>query len=653
MVTITIEKFNEFINECVINESAILTTPISDNTSQQLFEKENLEHVKGFLKEIKELYYKKNTEARKKNTENHDTKEKTWGISDIFSGAVFDNLIKKEEWNQEVIIKILLHCNWLMYLCSERQHKQNIGDKNYYNDNLNDYYNSTTYWSIGQSFSGTSLDAMLFIVELLLKLKKHIQEEEIKAEEKIKAKIEELCNNTDWKNDLKWKENKTISSDAISNVLLFLCNPDYYLPIPAQNKKNSISKELDALMKSVEPNEQEKKFLDRMSNTDKSLYKIRKRIREIYGELAKNDKKEEPEKKEYERIASMLNPFWQPNIRPFWDSSAPDLKNEDISDEVLLEYKKAMVFYGPPGTSKSYQARKMAENLIAKAYQNNNNTIEDCLTKIGDIFEEHIHKLQLHPNYTYDDFIVGKTINNNNVEVKNGFMLNLIDDIKKDDKIPHIIILDEINRVDISRVFGELFTAMEPSYRKDGEGVKLSIKNNDNEDIFLKVPQNMYFIGTMNMIDFSLEQVDFALRRRFLWRLSTYDDKRLEEILSEKIEKRLFEISKENVSNEEKNKRIEFWNIFPDDFIDCCSKLNDIIKWESNLGKDYLIGHAYFTEIVDIFEKVYDWEKARNILWQISILPIIEAYCGNMDAKSKENFIEKSKVAFFPKTKQN
>lgn len=652
MVTITIEKFNEFINECVINESAILTTPISDNTSLNLFNKENLENVRGFLKEIKKQYYIKNTEARKKNNENHDTKEKIWGICDIFSGAVFDNLIKKEEWNQEVIIKILLHCNWLMYLCSERQHKQNIGDKNYYNDNLNDYYNSTTYWSIGQSFSGTSLDAMLFIVELLLKLKKHIQEEEIKAEEKIKAKIEELCNNTDWKNDLKWEENKAISSDAISNVLLFLCNPDYYLPIPAQNKKNSISKELDALMKSVEPNEQEKKFLDRMSNTDKSLYKIRKRIREIYGELAKNDKKEEPEKKEYERIASMLNPFWQPNIRPFWDSSAPDLKNEDISDEVLLEYKKAMVFYGPPGTSKSYQARKMAENLIAKAYQNNNN-IEDCLTKIGVIFKEHIHKLQLHPNYTYDDFIVGKTINNNNVEVKNGFMLNLIDNINEDDKIPHIIILDEINRVDISRVFGELFTAMEPSYRKNGEGVKLSIKNNGNKDIFLKVPQNMYFIGTMNMIDFSLEQVDFALRRRFLWRLSTYDDKRLEEILSEKIEKRLFEISKENVSNEEKNKRIKFWNIFPDDFIDCCSKLNDIIKWESYLGKDYLIGHAYFTEIVDIFEKVYDWEKARNILWQISILPIIEAYCGNMDAKSKENFIEKSKVAFFPKTKQN
>jgi 5-methylcytosine-specific restriction protein B len=83
---------------------------------------------------------------------------------------------------------------------------------------------------------------------------------------------------------------------------------------------------------------------------------------------------------------------------------------------------------------------------------------------------------------------------------------------------------------------------MELSYRKGGEGVKLSVKV-DDKDIILKVPENMYFIGTMNMIDFSLEQVDFALRRRFLWRLSTYDAKRLEDILSEKVEEKISDIN--------------------------------------------------------------------------------------------------------------
>ena len=299
-----------------------------------------------------------------------------------------------------------------------------------------------------------------------------------------------------------------------------------------------------------------------------------------------------------------------------------------------------MVLYGPPGTSKSYQARRMAEDMIAKAIREQDNNIETCLNKIHDVFKTHIHKLQLHPNYTYDDFIVGKTIVDNKVKVEKGFILRLIESIQPNDNLPHVIILDEINRVDISRVFGELFTAMELSYRKGGEGVKLSVKD-DDKDIILKVPKNMYFIGTMNMIDFSLEQVDFALRRRFLWRLSTYDAKRLEDILSEKVEEKISDIN----DNEKKNAYLNR----PDNYVDCCTKLNNNIEWESNLGKDYLIGHAFFAEIVDIFEQVNDWDVAKNILWQISILPTIEAYCGTMDANSKDGFIQKCSDAFFSK----
>ena len=300
-----------------------------------------------------------------------------------------------------------------------------------------------------------------------------------------------------------------------------------------------------------------------------------------------------------------------------------------------------MVLYGPPGTSKSYQARRMAEDMIAKAIREQDNNIETCLNKIHDVFKTHIHKLQLHPNYTYDDFIVGKTIVDNKVKVEKGFILRLIESIQPNDNLPHVIILDEINRVDMSRVFGELFTAMELSYRKGGEGVKLSVKDDDNKDIILKVPENMYFIGTMNMIDFSLEQVDFALRRRFLWRLSTYDAKRLEDILSEKVEEKISDIN----DNEKKNAYLNR----PDNYVDCCTKLNNNIEWESNLGKDYLIGHAFFAEIVDIFEQVNDWNVAKNILWQISILPTIEAYCGTMDANSKDGFIQKCSDAFFSK----
>ena len=338
------------------------------------------------------------------------------------------------------------------------------------------------------------------------------------------------------------------------------------------------------------------------------------------------------------------------------------LSNE-LSDEVLLEYKKAMVLYGPPGTSKSYQARRMAENMIAKALKNANTNINECLKNIDTIFKQHIHILQLHPNYTYEDFIIGKSITvdkngGTKISVKPGKLLKIIAGIESGDGLPHIIILDEINRVDISRVFGELFTAMEPAYREKGVELSADISQIEEEDknglnldketnrIYLKVPQNMYFIGTMNMIDFSLEQVDFALRRRFLWRLSTYDEKRLEDILSEKVEKKIEEITDDSNTKEKYRNR-------PDNYVDCCNKLNNIIEWESNLGKDYLIGHAFFAEIVDIFEQVKDWDVAKNILWQISILPTIEAYCGTMDANSKESFIGKCNDAFFPKPKQD
>jgi 5-methylcytosine-specific restriction protein B len=161
---------------------------------------------------------------------------------------------------------------------------------------------------------------------------------------------------------------------------------------------------------------------------------------------------------------------------------------------------------------------------------------------------------------------------------------------------------------------------------------ELNEKGLINDDkLYLKVRNNMYFIGTMNMIDFSLEQVDFALRRRFLWRLSTYDPKRLDEIISEKIRDN-------NISES-----------ILDNFSETCTDLNNEIEWENSLGKSYLIGHAFFSEIIDIFKQVKDWGKAKNILWQVSILPTLEAYCGTMDANMQETFLKNCKEAFIPK----
>lgn len=390
-----------------------------------------------------------------------------------------------------------------------------------------------------------------------------------------------------------------------------------------------ISKKLKDIVKNVQQSQQD---FEGVSPIDQNLFRIREELRTLTNS------------KDNSQLYPETNPFWHSTIRPFWDDTTEKLDNEQLSDKTLLEYKKAMILYGPPRTSKSYQARKMAEGMIAEALRNNSANISEAISNLQKTLDSHIHVLQMHPNYTYDDFIIGKSIDNGKIVVKPGKMLQIIKGINTEDKIPHFVILDEINRVDISRVFGELFTAMEASYRD--KGVELCVNVNDIPEVekegldikdgklYLKVPQNLYFIGTMNMIDFSLEQV-FALRRCFLWRLSTYDADRLDEIISEKVKDNNI---REGIS---------------DDFSKTCTDLNNEIEWENSLGKSYLIGHAFFSEIVDIVKQVKDWREAKNILWQVSILPILEAYCGTMDANMQEAFLARCKDAFMPELKED
>ena len=616
------EEFSKFVETCIHSDKTLLTM------TEELFTKENLKETKDFLKAIKPLFDIKNEEARKQNKQAKKKIVKTWGIGDIFDGGVFSEFFKDVKNNEikQIVIEVLLHCNWLMYLCSDRQHKQ---ASNLYKEDTDKYFKVNKEWAIGATFSGVSLDAMLFIVELILEVK-CCEEVNSNTIQNIIEKIEGLCNSVSgWGKNLKWKDTdrKSISTDAIVNIILFFCNTTKYLPIPAQNKKKLISDKLKDLIQGTS-----QQAPTSGNEIDETLYRIREELKKLKTE-------------DGTPLYQEVNPFWHSTIRPFWDDTTEKLDNEQLSDKTLLEYKKAMILYGPPGTSKSYQARKMAEGMIAEALRKNSANISEAISSLQNTLDSHIHVLQMHPNYTYDDFIIGKSIDNHKIVVKPGKMLQIIQGVDTEDKIPHFVILDEINRVDISRVFGELFTAMEASYRD--KGVELSVKINDiPEDeikglqdkgmikdgkLYLKVPNNMYFIGTMNMIDFSLEQVDFALRRRFLWRLSTYNPKRLDEIISEKI--------KDNNISES----------IPDNFSETCTDLNNEIEWESSLGKSYLIGHAFFSEIVDIFKQVKDWGKAKNILWQVSILPTLEAYCGTMDANMQETFLTRCKDAFMPK----
>lgn len=386
-----------------------------------------------------------------------------------------------------------------------------------------------------------------------------------------------------------------------------------------------------------------------------------------YESIAKQDEKERivdtfkslipaaSSEKSVDSKLSIIRNNLEMNGDSFYNSKYSIYWKNDLSTPAKkLEYKKALVLYGPPGTGKTYTAMEIAKTLIVKYYLSsgvvNNNVIAKCKEYINktedDVTfgnDEHISYLQFHINYNYEDFIAGQAIEVDSngksiVKTKKGFIFDLIENAKKNPQAPYIVILDEINRTDISRVFGELFTAIE----KRNTDVMLALPDPDEigKRLCLKIPDNVYFIGTMNEIDFSLERVDFALRRRFVWEYCGY----AEDVLKNIVKRKVSGIGDNKI----------------DDFVSSCTNLNR--KIEEVLGESYHIGHAFFAEIANIHEQVNDseeqdkWKYSKKVLWEISIKPTLDAYCGTMDSGLKEKYLGKKgefRTAFFGKTKEN
>lgn len=433
----------------------------------------------------------------------------------------------------------------------------------------------------------------------LLKLMEKLLKEEYKNKEDAKKKIKEIIIKDEFKDDgtLQGK------SLGVKNLLLHLCAPEDYPPITSNSHRKTIVEVFDFL---IEENSSEKD-----SSEENSL------------------------EKEYIKCSKILKIFkeknldvWQPPLSYIWRDSS----EKDFSEENALKFKKAIILYGPPGTSKTYSADKIAKALIFQD-KTSKDKLKNCsLNEIDNIWKNNIHRLQLHANYTYEDFIWGYQIEKDTSKPKKGYLLKLIDTINKsEEKNPHILILDELNRVDLSRIFGELFSAIE---NRDQE-IELPVEVEGTKKI--KIPENLYFIGTMNEIDFSLEQVDFALRRRFVWFFKGFDKNILLEILNNKIKQI-------ETNSQPKDEEIE-------DYIEKCDEVNKIIKKDPNLGEQYEIGHTFFAEVIDIYLSLEkkSLNTATEILWNISIKPMIQAYLGNLDKDTQKETIKEIEGKFLGK----
>ena len=313
--------------------------------------------------------------------------------------------------------------------------------------------------------------------------------------------------------------------------------------------------------------------------------------------------------------------------------------------------KKQIVKYGAPGTGKTYQARQQASLLFdiwkVELAPNSNFTPNS-----------QIELVQFHPSFSYEDFIEGlrpvlDANGTTQLKLQNGvfkefckkagkwevdvYELDLKknwEDVTIEDLLPHreklsseywqhifeiedssklvskavppfLFIIDEVNRADLSRVFGELMYCLE--YRGVEGRIKSQYANlNDDKTCMLKkgkgyffIPNNVYIIGTMNTIDRSVESFDFALRRRFRWEEVTSDTGLLRYHLNQYNKK---------------------WAPLADNL----EKLNNQIAKEPLLGHDYKIGHAYLMNLK--YDYSLNLTEIREQVWDDFILPLLQEY---------------------------
>jgi 5-methylcytosine-specific restriction protein B len=347
-----------------------------------------------------------------------------------------------------------------------------------------------------------------------------------------------------------------------------------------------------------------------------------------------------------------LDFYLSPLVEAWYDDSEGASEGAPLE---IIQHKKQIVLYGPPGTGKTFRAKKLAERVIRSAaltqmgparYFQSQSAIESAI-------RDNVHRLQLHPAYSYEDFIRALHISNGGgTEYRAGYLPKLIEEIERQpraERLPHILILDEMNRTDLSRMLGECFSLLEDR----NQTIELPARDGDGASMKLRIPDDLYVIGTMNLIDQSIEQIDFALRRRFLWLLCPFDAEALVG------------------AAESKWKGLESgleWDRIKPDFrklAAAAAALNKQIHDSPLLGSQYEIGHTYlldvvvflrnFLELRPTLKQNYLWNKKGEAcvpmeqVWNLSLRPLLEQYLAGLDATTCNAELDRlSKVLLKP-----
>lgn len=463
----------------------------------------------------------------------------------------------------------------------------------------------------GQGYNTRRPLEIAFLIEFAKKWKE-LPTEQQQTAAKDPWKFQELIDGTE-----------DAESKQLRHMLLHLLFPDFFERIASSNHKRRVITAFAGLTQGEHEDE------------DRQLLAIRQGLEALMP-------------------GKTLDFYWQPLEAAWYDSSEGSMA--DSAPLEIIQHKKQVVLYGPPGTGKTYRAKRLAERIIRSSalasmgparYFKSQPAIETAI-------KANIHRLQLHPAYSYEDFIRGLHISAKGAtEYRPGYLLRLIDDIsqeRRDTRLPHILILDEMNRTDLSRMLGECFSLLEDR----NQTIELPAHNGEGDTFTLQIPDDLFVIGTMNLIDQSVEQIDFALRRRFLWMLCPFDA----EALMGAAESRWNEL-KSGLD----------WSRIEADFrrlAGAATALNREIHDSPLLGAQYEIGHTYLLDVLVFARNFlgprptrkhnYLWNRRGDALepviqvWSLSIRPLLEQYLAGIDANARNTELERLSKALLKPT---
>lgn len=308
---------------------------------------------------------------------------------------------------------------------------------------------------------------------------------------------------------------------------------------------------------------------------------------------------DQPQDYEYFRkLWKFDNPVSDKNTNELDDLSVPYGIEDIINDGVFMPFeeieqtidrlkdKKNLILQGTPGVGKTFIAEKLAFALMQESDKSR------------------VKFVQFHQSYTYEDFVRGYRPLEEKAGtfgIQDGVFFNFCNQAREDER-PHVLIIDEINRGNLSQIFGELLMLIEKDKRSEKYAIPLMYTRIDEPNFY--VPDNLYIIGMMNLADRSLALVDYALRRRFAFKTlePAYQNKAFRKWLSNRsMPTEIIEL-----------------------IIGRITELNETIAADESLGNNYTVGHSYFCPSEDNqSKKNREW---FNTIVDTEILPLLTEY---------------------------